>query len=119
MDISPMIKGIQPAAGSASADKRQQAELKSGSAESAITAGNSEQNKSADKANAHGSMSEAHLSEEVTQLSTDNLTQSIKEQPDIDEEKITVIKNAIANGEYPLDTHKIAQAFLTLESVLN
>lgn len=41
------------------------------------------------------------------------------EQMIADEEKLTVIKDAISRGEYPLDGDKIAQAFLSLESVLH
>ncbi len=59
------------------------------------------------------------LSNEKTSLSTDALSETVKNAPDIDEQKITVIKDAILRGEYPLDTKKIAQAFLSLESVIN
>lgn len=113
MDVLPMIKGIQAVTGSASADKRQQAEVKP-ETNSASSDGAKPLDTTKQSSSAH-----AHLRDEVTHLSTDNLTRSISEQADIDKEKVTVIKDAISKGEYPLDPQKIAQAFLTLESVLN
>ncbi len=100
-----MIKSIQASTGSAPPDKRQSSGVQDESNDLSSQPIN----------DSH----KAALSHEVTHLSTDNLSQKLSEQSEIDEEKVTVIKQAIANGEYPLDSQKIAQAFLSLESILN
>lgn len=44
------------------------------------------------------------------------LTQTLASTPSFDQSKVDRIKNMIANGQYTVDPHKIAQKFMEMEN---
>jgi negative regulator of flagellin synthesis FlgM len=43
----------------------------------------------------------------------------LKEEPDFDRAKVDAIKNAIQNGQYPLNPRRIAESFVALEQLIS
>jgi len=52
------------------------------------------------------------------ELSLSNVAQQAMAQPDFDRAKVEAIKNAIAQGQYPLDSRKIAESFVAIEQMI-
>ena len=52
-------------------------------------------------------------------LSLSNVTQRIKDAPGFDRVKVDAIKEAIHNGQYPLNPHRIAESFVALERMFS
>lgn len=48
-----------------------------------------------------------------------SLKQKIDETPEVDMNKVEIIKNKIASGEYPIDAERIASKFIDLEGLLS
>ena len=51
-------------------------------------------------------------------MSLSNVTQKAMAEPDFDRAKVESIKQAIAEGQYPLDPRRIAESFLALERMI-
>lgn len=51
-------------------------------------------------------------------LSLSNVTQRIKDEPDFDRAKVDAIKQAIHNGQYPLNPRRIAESFVAIEQMI-
>jgi len=47
-----------------------------------------------------------------------NVEQKIKDQPDFDRAKVEAIKQAIKDGNYPLNPKRIAESFVSLEKMI-
>lgn len=43
----------------------------------------------------------------------------LKEEPDFDRAKVDAIKQAIQNGQYPLNPRRIAESFVALEQLIS
>lgn len=52
------------------------------------------------------------------ELSLSNVAQRVMAQPDFDRAKVDAIKQAIQNGQYPLNSRKIAESFAALEQMI-
>ncbi len=69
-----------------------------------------------------GSASPADSSERAAPaqdtVSLSNVTQKVMAEPDFDRAKVESIKQAIAEGQYPLDPRRIAESFLALERMI-
>lgn len=48
----------------------------------------------------------------------EKITQGLKEQPDVDEARVARIQQAIENGSYELNAQRIAEKFLSAESMM-
>jgi negative regulator of flagellin synthesis FlgM len=46
------------------------------------------------------------------------ISQRIKDAPDFDRAKVEAIKQAISQGQYPLDPKRIAESFLAVERMI-
>jgi negative regulator of flagellin synthesis FlgM len=57
----------------------------------------------------------ARLEDTVT---LSNVAQKVMAEPDFDRAKVESIKQAIAEGQYPLDPKRIAESFLALERMI-
>ena len=57
------------------------------------------------------------LSEESLQVR--ELQQQLDQVPEVDAEKVQAIKQAIAQGDYPVDAKKIAANLMNLEKILS
>ena len=55
----------------------------------------------------------------VDQLRLSHVTEKAMAQPDFDRAKVDAIKQALKNGNYPLDPRRIAQGFVSLESMIS
>lgn len=51
-------------------------------------------------------------------VSLSNVAQKVMAEPDFDRAKVESIKQAIAEGQYPLDPRRIAESFLALERMI-
>lgn len=51
-------------------------------------------------------------------LSLSNITQRVMAEPEFDRAKVDAIKNAIQNGQYPLNPRRIAESFVALEQLI-
>ncbi len=47
-----------------------------------------------------------------------NVAQRAMAQPDLDRAKVDAIKQAIQDGQYPLNSRKIAESFMALEQMI-
>ncbi len=79
-------------------------------------------NESVGKAN-NGNGTETASSEDVVELSDrarilKAVESRVHQMPDIDQEKVDRIRNAISNGEYKIDYDKLAAAFRRFETGL-
>lgn len=75
------------------------------------------------KSDATSNTSSAAASEDTVSLSQESqqvtgLQQQLKDSSAIDQVKVDAIKQEIANGNYPLDTQKIAENLINLEQSL-
>ncbi len=73
-------------------------------------------NTSAPSALASESSERAARLEDTVTLS--NVAQKVMAEPDFDRAKVESIKQAIAEGQYPLDPKRIAESFLALERMI-
>jgi hypothetical protein len=48
-----------------------------------------------------------------------HLVARLKQEPDFDRVKVDSIKDAIANGQYPLNPRRIAESFVALEQMIS
>jgi negative regulator of flagellin synthesis FlgM len=46
------------------------------------------------------------------------ITERLKKEPDFDRSKVDSIKQAIQNGQYPLNPRRIAESFVALENLI-
>lgn len=72
---------------------------------------------------AGNTVSSPQPAEDRVSLSTESrqvreLQQQLEQVPEIDADKVQAIKQAIARGDYPLDTKKIAANLMNLEKIL-
>lgn len=51
-------------------------------------------------------------------VSLSNVAQKVMEQPDFDRAKVESIKQAIAEGNYPVNPRRIAENFVALEKMI-
>ena len=51
-------------------------------------------------------------------LSLSNVTQKVMAQPEFDRVKVDSIKQAIKDGNYPIDPRRIAESFVALEKLI-
>lgn len=51
-------------------------------------------------------------------LTLSNVAQRVKDEPDFDRNKVEAIKQAIQNGQYPLDPRRIAESFVAIEQMI-
>lgn len=51
-------------------------------------------------------------------VSLSNVAQKAMEEPDFDRAKVEAIKQAIADGQYPLDPKRIAESFMAIERMI-
>ncbi len=85
--------------------------------------GNSKANRTADaeaKA-ARGSQNTAQTGEDRVEISADaanlrSVAAGLENQDSFDAARVEAIKTAIENGEYPIDSRRLAENFLQLES---
>lgn len=74
------------------------------------------QEKAASAAPAPASPSEGRRTDSV-QMS--NVAQKAMAEPDFDRAKVESIKQAISEGNYPLDIKRIAESFVAIERMIN
>ena len=51
-------------------------------------------------------------------LSLTNVTERVKEQPSFNRAKVEAIKQALSDGNYPLNPRRIAESFVSLEKMV-
>jgi negative regulator of flagellin synthesis FlgM len=51
-------------------------------------------------------------------LTLSNVAQRVKDEPDFDRNKVEAIKQAINNGQYPLNPRRIAESFVAIEQMI-
>jgi len=51
-------------------------------------------------------------------ISLSQIDQKVKAEPDFDRAKVEAIKQAIAEGQYPLNPKRIAESFVALERMI-
>ena len=51
-------------------------------------------------------------------LTLSNVSQRVKDEPDFDRAKVEAIKQAIHNGQYPLNARRIAESFVAIEQMI-
>jgi flagellar biosynthesis anti-sigma factor FlgM len=64
----------------------------------------------------HASVSETSGTEELVKLSAN--VQADIDKALFDQEKVDRVKDALRNGDYPLDSKKIANSFIDLEKLI-
>jgi len=52
------------------------------------------------------------------QVSLSNVAQKVMAQPDFDRSKVEAIKQAIKDGNYPINPRRIAESFVALEKMI-
>ncbi len=52
------------------------------------------------------------------EVTLSNVAQRVMAQPDFDRAKVDAIKQAIQDGQYPLNSRKIAESFMALEQMI-
>ena len=52
------------------------------------------------------------------QVSLSNVAQKVMAQPDFDRSKVEAIKQAIKDGNYPINPRRIAESFVALEKMM-
>ncbi len=74
------------------------------------------------KSTANGQAAEPAVSAkapaQTDQLALSNVAQRTMAQPDFDRAKVDAIKQAIQNGQYPLNSRKIAESFVAIEQMI-
>ena len=54
----------------------------------------------------------------IDTLSLSNVAERVKEQPSFDRAKVESIKQALRDGNYPLNPRRIAESFVALEQMI-
>ena len=73
---------------------------------------------SSSSASSAGSSERAAPARQEDSVSLSNVTQKVMAEPDFDRAKVESIKQAIAEGQYPLDPRRIAESFMALERMI-
>ena len=81
--------------------------------------GKSEAEKSSGNASPAPRSAEDKVSISQETLNVRELQQQLDQVPEIDADKVKAIKQAIAQGDYPLDPKKIAANLMNLEKILS
>lgn len=71
------------------------------------------------KSRSDGAKSPAVKAAEDDKLEISSTSRQLQLEPGFDSEKVEAIKRAIAEGNYPLDSKKMAQSFAALEKMVN
>lgn len=61
---------------------------------------------------------EAEDRAQADEVRLSNVSEQVKAAPDIDQEKVESIKQAIRDGNYPLDPRRIAESFAAFERMI-
>ena len=88
-----------------SADK-----VKKGASPSTGSSGSTASSESVDKGGA--------VSRGEDTVSLSNVAQKAMAEPDFDRAKVEAIKQAISQGQYPLDSRRIAESFVAIERMI-
>ena len=56
---------------------------------------------------------------ESDSVNLSNVKERIDAQPDFDRAKVDAIRDAIKNGQYPLDPRRIAESFVAIEQLIS
>jgi len=62
---------------------------------------------------------ESKTSSGADQVSLSNVAQKVMAQPDFDRAKVEAIKQAIKEGNYPINPRRIAESFVALERMID
>jgi len=62
---------------------------------------------------------ESKTSSGADQVSLSNVAQKVMAQPDFDRAKVEAIKQAIKEGNYPINPRRIAESFVALERLID
>ena len=62
---------------------------------------------------------ETKTSSGADQVSLSNVAQKVMAQPDFDRSKVEAIKQAIKDGNYPINPRRIAESFVSLERLID
>ena len=62
---------------------------------------------------------ESKTSSGADQVSLSNVAQKVMAQPDFDRSKVEAIKQAIKEGNYPINPRRIAESFVALERLID
>ena len=62
---------------------------------------------------------ESKTSSGADQVSLSNVAQKVMAQPDFDRAKVEAIKQAIKEGNYPINPRRIAENFVSLERLID
>lgn len=65
-----------------------------------------------------GSQKSSAASSGADSVSFSNITQKAMAEPDFDRAKVEAIKQAISQGQYPLDPKRIAESFMAVERMI-
>lgn len=65
-----------------------------------------------------GSERSAPASRGEDTVALSNISQKAMAEPDFDRAKVEAIKQAIAQGQYPLDSRRIAESFVAIERMI-
>jgi negative regulator of flagellin synthesis FlgM len=52
-------------------------------------------------------------------VGSEELKARIKQEPEFDRAKVDAIRDAIKNGQYPLDARRIAESFVAIEQLIS
>ncbi len=66
--------------------------------------------------NARRAAAEAH---DAPSVGFAEVQKRLKQEPDFDRAKVDAIKDAIQNGQYPLNPRRIAESFVALEQLIS
>jgi negative regulator of flagellin synthesis FlgM len=67
---------------------------------------------------AEGSEKSSAANPGADSVSLSNVTQKAMAEPDFDRAKVEAIKQAISQGQYPLDPKRIAESFMAVERMI-
>lgn len=91
---------------------------KKSSAASSGNASSASSASSASTASTEGSDKSASVSRGGDTVSLSNVAQKAMAEPDFDRVKVEAIKQAISQGQYPLDARRIAESFVAIEQMI-
>jgi len=74
--------------------------------------------KGASAASAKEESAPAKASPGADKISLSNVAQKVMAQPEFDRAKVDAIKTAIQQGQYPLDSRRIAENFIAIEKMI-
>lgn len=61
----------------------------------------------------------AAVAQDAPSVGFAEVQQRLKQEPDFDRAKVDAIKQAIQNGQYPLNPRRIAESFVALEQLIS